>query len=233
MDIEAVRLAILDIAERHRAALESLPNRQYSVLEVGAVFGIAEHYRSNGFKLTYHNPAGGEQFVAKQGTRGNPWNFSRIIASRAAEAIEIHTNLSVQGAHDTGIYCVDVGIAQPGQVPSARPKKPWKCLPNKRLISFAEVKRLVVFPMLLAQFLGIVHEIKPQFLKKPKPRGFGRNQQLPPTLIVLGHYSGNSSEIVSGFKKRGVSFHVAEAYDRRLAAVRGGQQESPIFWDTE
>ncbi len=59
-------------------------------------------------------------------------------------------NLMVRGAHDEGIYCVDVGIVRTGVVPQAvEPEAKWECVPNESLISFAEVKRLLVYPMLL------------------------------------------------------------------------------------
>jgi hypothetical protein len=60
----------------------------------------------------------------------------------------------VRGAHDDGIYCVDVGIVQTGIVPQkVDPKIKWQCAPNESLISFAEAKRLPVYPMHDDEFL--------------------------------------------------------------------------------
>jgi hypothetical protein len=140
-------------------------------------------------------------------------------------------NLMVRGAHDEGIYCVDVGIICPGVVPEKAGKTKWTCVQNESLLSFAEAKRIAVYPMLLAQFIGIVHEIKPEFLRAPSPMGFGRAMQLPPALIALGHFSGNSAAIVNQYRSRSILVCIAESFDMRLAAQRSGKTRSPLYWD--
>jgi hypothetical protein len=117
-------------------------------------------------------------------------------------------------------------------VPDTVGRTRWECIPNDALLSFAEVKRLVVYPMLIAQFIGIVHEIKPEFLGPPIRNGFGSGGHIPPTLIALGTFSGNSKAIVEAFVRRKFQIHVAENYDMRLAQARKDQTRSPLF-DTE
>jgi hypothetical protein len=134
-------------------------------------------------------------------------------------------NLMVQSAHDPGIYCVDVGIVEASAIPFEKPKIKWLCLDNESLITFAEVKKLVVYPMLLAQFLGIVHEIKPGFLSS---FDLDDTAHLAPTLIALGHFSGNASSIVNNYKSRNIYVTIAENYDIRLARVRSGSINSPF-----
>jgi len=202
-------------------------------LELGAVIGVQEHYRAGGFDIQITNPHGSSQFVVKTNAKGAPWNYSRICAVRGMHAVDIHMNLTVRGAHDDGIYCVDVGITSPGSVPGGKGKSKWLCLENKHLRSFAEVKRLVVYPMLLAQFVGIVHEIKPRFLRPPTRNGFGRGEHLPPTLIVLGHYSSNSGGIVRSYPKRNLQINVAENFDVRVAWARSEATRSPLYWDDD
>jgi hypothetical protein len=123
---------------------------------------------------------------------------------------------------------------EPGVVPSSvvRGQK-WTCVENASLITFAEVKRLVVYPMLLAQFVGIVHEIKPGFLQAPLPNGFGRYEHLPPALMALGHFSGNSAAIIHAYDRRSVLLCIAENFDQRIASHRKGKCRSPLYWDTD
>ena len=140
---------------------------------------------------------------------------------------ELHMNLMVRSAHDAGVYCVDVGIVEAGTIPAAKPTGtgPWLCLENQHLVTFAEVKKLVIYPMLLAQFLGIVHEIKPGFLTS------NCGLKLPhisPMLIALGHFSGNAGIIVANYPHRGIHITVVENFDSRLAKVRGDLTSSPF-----
>ena len=232
MNIDAVQSAISDFTRKHRTTFSMLAARQSQLLELAAIVGVDMHYRSNGYASSIRSPEEQGTFVVKTSTRGHPAKYSSIAFEKDGKVTEAHMNLLVRGAHDDGIYCVDVGIVEAGAVPDkVSGKKKWLCVPNKSLLSLVEAKRLVVYPMLLAQFLGIVHEIKPRFLRKPTPKGFGRELQLPPTLIALGQFSGNSKVIVDTYASRSISLCIAENFDVRLALHRRGSARSPFYWN--
>ena len=226
MDLAEVSAAIRRIIRAHRAAFQMVRNDQSKLLELAAITGYAEHYRAHDYDVTIANPPGQKSFIIKTSTRGHPWNFSRFVAVRGEEVVELHMNLMVRSAHDKGIYCVDVGVVKAGCIPSSRPAQPWECLSNESLITFAEVKKLVVYPMLLAQFVGIVHEILPKYLAVARRR---RTSHPPPTLIALGTFSGNSTSIVGSYRSRKINLQIAENYDIRLARLRNSPLTSPFF----
>ncbi len=231
VNADVIARLLARFARRHATTFNEISSMQSMQLELGAVVGVQEHYRANGFDIEVVNPRGATQFIVKTSTRGAPWNYSRIRATRKDRTVDIHMNLMVRGANDNGIYCVDVGITGPDTVPSQKTRMKWLCLENRHLRSFAEVKRLVVYPMLLAQFVGIVHEIKPRFLQAPPRRKYGRNDHLPPTLIVLSHFSGNSGEIIRSYPGRGFQINIAENFDVRVAWARNKEARSPLYWD--
>ena len=225
MDVVEIRQAIKRVIRYHSAAFSHIGSSQPKLLELAAITGIAEHYKSHGYNVRVVNPKGKRTFSVKTSTRGFPWNFSRIGIVKGSESAELHMNLLIRSAHDDGIYCVDVGVVHSGTIPSTRPSTAWVCLDNSNLLTFAEVKKLVVYPMLLAQFVGIVHEILPAFLHSPASI---HPSHPPPILIALGHFSGNSSVIVRNYAARGIRLTIAENYDMRLARVRGGSAGSPF-----
>lgn len=232
MNIDAVQQALRDFTKKHRSTFAMVGARQSQLLELAAIVGVDLHYRSNGYNSTIQSPDSSGTFVVKTSTRGHPSKYSSIVFEKDGNVAEAHMNLLVRGARDQGIYCVDVGIVAAGVVPAkVSVKEKWICVPNEALLSFAEVKRLVVYPMLLAQFVGIVHEIRPEFLAAPVPAGFGRNLHMPPTLIALGHFSGNSKLIVEAYRGRSVTICIAEDFDIRLALQRRGSTRSPLYWD--
>ncbi len=234
MDSRVITNLLKRFAKRHSATFSEIAQRQSMLLELGAVIGVQEHYRAAGFDIRTLNPRDSSEFVVKTSTRGAPWNYSRIRARRDGNAVDIHMNLMVRGAHDEGVYCVDVGIANADSVPLKKSSKgEWICLENRELRTFAEVKRLVVYPMLLAQFVGIVHEIKPRFLVPPLRRRYGRDGHIPPTLIVLGHFSGNSREIVRAYEQRHIQINIAESFDVRVAWARSDRKRSPLYWEAD
>ena len=165
MDVEAVNKALTSFVEKHKAAFTTISARQSQLLELAAIVGVELHYASNGYETKIESPPNAQAFVVKTNTRGHPGKYSLVHMRKENCNYEAHMNLLVRGAHDEGIYSVDVGIAKAGTVPKKIDKKvKWLYTENEDLVSFAEVKRLTVYPMLLAQFVGIVHEIKPAFL---------------------------------------------------------------------
>lgn len=216
MNLANVTSAVKRVIARHSGGFKLIASSQTQLLELASVTGIAEHYRSIGASVKAVNPKGKGGFVVKTSTRGYPWNFSYFECDLAGEKFEIRMNLMVNGAHDDGIYCVDVGIVKSKAVPYSRPSAVWTRVDNSDLITFAETKKLVVYPMLLAQFVGIVHEIKPGFLVA------GATHHLSPTLITIGHLTGNSQAIVNAYWGRNFRILIAHSYDIRLARVRAG-----------
>lgn len=227
MNIDEVENAVRRVLKKHPEALKVVASSQSKLLELAAVTGVAEHFKHRGFKIKVAGKTPAGAFLVKTSTRGYPWNFSRFEIALDDEKMEIHMNLMVRGAHDEGVYCVDVGVVSAGVIPTKKSQEKWVCAPNKALISFAEAKKLVIYPMLLAQFIGIVHEIMPSFLRKIK-MGPAKNPLLPPVLAVLGHYSGNSEKIVSSYRKRGINVMIAENYDYRLMRARK-EKISPFY----
>jgi hypothetical protein len=128
------------------------------------------------------------------------------------------------------MYCVDVGVVRAGAIPREKPTEKWDCLPNADLVTFGESKKLVVYPMLLAQFIGIVHEIKPSYLSF---KSTALSDHPPPTLIALGAFSGNSRAIVSAYPSRNIKLNIAQNYDVRLARVRGSPTPTSPFYSDE
>jgi hypothetical protein len=218
--VDSIRKAI----DNHADALKEIGDSQTKLLELASVTGVVQHFKSLGFEATVSNPSG-TTFRVKTSTRGLPWNFSSFSVQRGNEKLEVHMNLSVRSARDEGIYCVDVAVTAAGAV--VRPPKgdKWVCIDNESLITFAEAKKLVIYPMLLAHFIGIVHEVKPKYLSASDGNIF---EGLPPVLITLGNYSGNSKSIVSNYSTRDISIVIAENYDIRLARVRSGSFNSPF-----
>lgn len=233
MNISAVQASINTFLRRHRQSFANISSNQSKALELALIVGVTAHYKSNGYNVAVVNPRRtASVFRIKTSTRGDPWNFSHIRLEQHGHVYEVHANLVVRSAHDQGKYCVDLAVVKGGAVPTETRRVrggKWEVLDNSDLVTFGEVKKLVVYPMLLAQFIGIVHEIKPVFLYGNRlPRGFRKGKHLPPVLASLGNFSSNSAVIVDAYSRRRFRVTIAENYDMRLAMLRGGR-DSP-FW---
>lgn len=239
MDVSAVQRAVRTFISRHHTAFDRVASRETQLLEVAALAVVAEHYRRHGYTVGPRNLVNGE-FRVKLGSRGRISNFSWFEASDPGGSVEIHANLPVLSAFgsDEGIYVVDVGVvrARPvlGEV-RRNPKtgKGSEYVHNGDLITFVEVKKLVAYPMLLAQFLGIVHELKPAFITQSRrPRGFVRGRHFDPALLTLGHLHPNGRGIREGFRQRGFKLRIVTSLDHRVARLLGQQNSvSPLDAD--
>lgn len=230
MDLAKIKAAVRRVIRRHAEAFEAIGSNQSKLLELASITGFAVHYKAKDFAVRVHNPRGKAYFAIKASTSGDPWNFSYFSARKEDLAVELHMNLKVRSAHDTGVYCVDVGVVTADAIPKAKPAERWDCLPNDALVTFGEAKKLVVYPMLLAQFVGIVHEIKPAFLR---PLTIPQGDHPAPTLIALGHFSGNARAIVDAYRTRNISVNIAANYDVRLASVRWSPAPKSPFYSDE
>jgi hypothetical protein len=228
MNADNVSNAIRLFVRQHRTALDFLNARQTQLLEIGAMVGVVQHYRAYGYNTSIQNPAGTGEFRVKLSTRGHPADYSHVVCERGTTVCELHSNLSVFGGRAAGVYCVDVAIVNSGVVPTAKGKTASQPLQNSDLISFAEAKKLVIYPMLLAQFVGIVHEVTPKFLKRDK-RYRLENDHLHPALIALGSLTPNAGDILRSFKLRRYKITIAELFDIRLSAAARGRNLSPFI----
>jgi len=229
MDPGKVSAAVKSFARHHRMILNDLGNRQTQLLEIGANVAVVQHYRAKGYTTTIHNPAGASEFRVKLGTRGHPADYSRVHCERNGVTCEIHSNLSVEsGRRDHGVYCVDVAVVKEGFVPRRKTKIAPAALTNQHLISFAEAKKLVIYPMLLAHFIGIVHEVTPHFMTSYK-RSEVPDDHLPPTLITLGALTKNGKVIKESFERRKYKVCIADSFDFRLSYARRALTMSPFI----
>lgn len=221
MDIVAVRDALVKFAKRYKTELHSLSSQKSQLLEIGSLAMCAEHYRLAGYTVIPQNEQSGS-FRVKLGSRGYPWNFSWFKCERDGQVIELHANLAVYSKYrqDDGVYVVDVGVSKGGAIPRKKAAQEWRAIENQSLITFAEAKALVIYPMLLAQFIGIVHEITPTFLKACSPCGFREEEHFYPALISVGYLHGTARKIVDAYPERGYLVKVVPDMEGKLSWLR-------------
>lgn len=180
-----------------------------------------QRYSEHGYSVHPRNLVTG-LFRIKKSSNGYPWNFSWYEVRRGRDTFELLTNAKVLGAFggDGGTYVVDVAVLNGGSIQEARDAgKLFGGFANADMLTFIESKALVVYPMLLAQFIGIVLEIKPAFVKGARrPSGHVARGHFDPALVALGTFSANASRIVEHYPARGYRVNVVPRLDAEAAA---------------
>src|SRR4051812_29459425 len=210
----------------HRVRFNMVARRDSQILEIGALCITTRHYQAIGYTVAARNEKGG-RFRVNTNARGRPWNFSHfeLSSADALHTYEVYANLSVRSAYgvDSGQYVVDVAVVKAGSVPKKRPKNKWEGTRNEDLVTFLEAKAIVIYPMLVAQFIGIVHEIKPRFLGFRRPRGFLKQGHFDPTLVSLGYVHGISAGIVDRLPDRKFHIGIVGHFDGAIRRVVASQ----------
>ena len=230
MNVPAVTKALNGYINSHGAQFKRLSHRQSQLLEIGALTVVAKHYEIAGYNVSPQNLAKND-FKVKMSTRGAPWNFSWFQVSGPKGCYEIHANLPVQDAYATegARFVVDVAVIPQGCLPTTvKDRKAWASVVNSDLITFVEAKALVVYPMLIAHFIGIVHELQPRFLSGRRPYGFSARGHFDPALVSLGYLHGTCGKIVSGFRARKCKVKVVPDFDSELSKLAQGLAVSPL-----
>lgn len=223
IDINQIVNDLTEIISNYNVQFYNLERRESQLLELSALIFAAEYYKENGYVVTPKNlTKDTNEFYIKIKANAKPFKYSFFELERNDNKFEIHSNLQVKGCYDdNGIYVVDVAVIREANFPlKPKEQKDWKGIQNKELVTFMEVKKLVVYPMLLAQFVGIVHEIKSEFLNGRLPRNFKKNSHIFPSLIAVGYLSGTSSKIIEGFKKRRYRINIIPDFDKEISYLR-------------
>jgi hypothetical protein len=224
---------VSDFLTRHKAAIYEISRHSTHVFEAVCFVIFARYYEEIGYQLEPENLIE-DKFRFRWTTNGYPWNYSYFAVlspelenEEGSAVFEIYHNQKVTGAwvevekQDEGeippMFAVDIAVAEAGCLPKLPRghKRTYEhyWIENRRLLTFAEAKKLTAYPMLLAQFLGIVHEIKPEFLhvgERELSQAFWEQKHLPPTLLTADHLTSGARQVLKSFHGRELMIRIVE-----------------------
>jgi hypothetical protein len=212
---------IADFLAEHRTTVDNIAASLPHVFEAVCYMLFVRHYEGIGFAVHPRNLLADGRFRFRYSTNGLPWRYSYFeVCERSDDTLgpviaEIWHNQKVQGAWcvqcDAGVFAVDIAVIRPNVLPKLPFRTPAgghrTFAPNADVLTFGESKLLIPYPMLLAQFLGIIHEILPGNVgfsdlgsavsaipvQPPHP---------PPTLFTTGHMSQGTKSILESMLDR-------------------------------
>jgi hypothetical protein len=257
---QKVEQRVSEFLKRHESPMSRVASHVTHVFEAACFVIFARHYEEVGYQLKPRNLLDGK-FRFRYSTAGYPWNFSHFgVLSREQgnndkdrdTLFELHHNQKVAGAwvhtgegDDKALFAVDIAVVRAASLPDLprghkRTDEPY-WVENEHLITFGEAKKLTAYPMLMAQFLGIVHEIKPEFLKVQGwdiPQAFWDEEHPPPTLLTANHLTFGTKQVLHSFKDRDLAIRVVEDVtglpeDALLRKLRGADEEQDSETDEE
>ena len=164
-------------------------------------------YKTNGWRVEIKNPIINkkEVFKLKFNTRGKPSNYSYIVCSKGQRKRQIRHGLRVQtrtnkriNFSSANIVC-DIAVMEDLDIDYYSTDT---ALPNENLIAFGEVKHMSAFAELIAGFIGMVHELKPEKLKRLRIKNWNRTDEISCFLYVSGILYTTAKGMVDTIDKR-------------------------------
>lgn len=223
MTLSKLAIEVSNAIREHKTTFTDINRRRTSLLELSALMLAVQHYERNGYKAI---PRFGEQhkvFRPKWGSGGIPRKYSWWELTRDGSAYEAHLNAPVWDGHggETATFVVDVGIiTAEANIVFDPEKKKLLGFKNDDMATFIESKGIPIFPMLIAQFVGIVHEIVPWAIIGKTPRGFLQKSHFDPALVSNGYPRANTSRLLSGLADRRIRVRVVPAFEQYVEEKR-------------
>jgi hypothetical protein len=222
--------ALEKVIKEYNETFGLLSTKDGALLELSAMMLAVQHYEKSNYKV---KPIISDQvkkktkkgtriaFTPKWGTRGIPKNHSWWEIQRDNVKYEIHMNAPVWDGITgrTGVYVLDVAVIKNEAITiDDNSYNGITGFDNNDVITFMEAKSFPIYPMLVAHFLGIVHEVKPWAMNGKTPNRFLKDSHFDPTLVSRGFPKANVCNILKSLSKRKIKvrvIHNFEAYVQR------------------
>ena len=169
---------------------------------------IVRFYELKGYALNVKNLQAGK-YRYKCSTSGIQSNFSFFEAAARINndtfKFEIQHNLAVQSSHDNQIFTTpDISVIKSGKVKATTKyydsRKTFSFVRNDDLMTFCEVKQYTPFPELIFNFIGIVNELKKEYMLN---EGISHNTlHIAPSLMISGKPNKQTLTIKESLENR-------------------------------
>lgn len=169
-------------------------------------------YRSRGWSVTIIHPKlddddNSKELRLKFSTRGRPGRYSHAVCRKGDEEAHVRHQLRVATRWHTSRnptpanICLDVAVIKPINISHF---STYDYLPNDALLSFGEAKHMSAFAELLESFLGLVHELQPERLKRIRVRAHDPNTRNHPApfLYVSGQLYTTAEGVLWTMERR-------------------------------
>ncbi len=223
---------IKEFANKYKTIVVSQAKRTSEYFEMTCYNYIIRFYELNGYDVSVENLQSGK-YRYKFSPSGIQSNFSHFLATknegRKKKSFEIQHNLAVQSSQDNKIFTTpDIAIIKKGKVKYTKEyydtKTTFSYVENKNLMSFCEVKQFNPFPELLFNFVGVLNELKKEYMND---EGKGHAPaHIAPSLMISGKPNKQTNRIRDSLEARYcVNIFYDLFFNARFIFSKGGINE--------
>ena len=200
---------LTDFSNRYRVLLAEHSKRISDYFEMTCYNLVIRYYEKKGYELEVQNLQAGK-FKFKCSPTGLLKNFSYFKATKKGdhgidEVVYIFHNATAQSAFDKKVFTTpDIVVADTNISAETTDyyitKKTLSYIPKENLVTFCEAKHLTPFPELMVNFIGTVHELKPDCVDDSEEHHV--SEHLAPSLMMSGTFGRSTRRIQKSFENR-------------------------------
>jgi hypothetical protein len=213
-DQEQWKQKLKDLFVSHKAELDSFGTRVNQTFEAAVFAKTIQWHKNNGWRVDIRNPKKKNQYIFKLkfSTRGAPGGYTHVLCEKENELIEIRHQLRAKIYHQPswGVeanICCDIAIIKIVENLNKMPSD--FAIENEDLISFGEAKHMSAYPELIASFVGLVHELRPECLDNIRNNtDFKQSNTVAPFLYLSGYLSGTADAMQTSITERGYNVDI-------------------------
>jgi hypothetical protein len=206
-DQEAVKKELVTFFTNEKANLNNFGSTVNQTFEANVFAKVIKWYQTSGWTVNIVNPMknGRQLFTLKFNTRGAPVHYSYALCTKADKSCQIrhglrthtssYSSLNVKSAN---IVC-DIVIMENVNIDLFGSDS---ALANDKLIAFGEVKHMSAYAELIASFIGLVFELKPDKLKKIRTKRWAKPDNISCFLYVSGILYKTAEGLLETIEKR-------------------------------
>lgn len=206
-DQTSVKTQLKDFFTNEKATINNFGSTVNQTFEANVFAEVIKWYRANGWTVNIISPIinGNPTFKLKFNTRGAPSNYSYAHCTKGDQTCQIRHGLrthtksyDLRNKKSANIVC-DIVIMEDYDIDGFTSDS---AISNDLLIAFGEVKHMSAYAELIASFIGLVHELKPEKLKKIRVRKWQRSDTISSFLYVSGLLYRTAEGLVETIEKR-------------------------------
>lgn len=170
-------------------------------------------YINHGWSVEFKNPHSNNYVKLKYSTRGQPCLYTYALCTKGDQKIQVRHNLRVATRHHrkdlshAANVVLDVAVISDFDLSK---HKTDDHLENSYLVTFGEAKHMSAFAELIANFIGLVHEMLPDKINRLRlyDRSNLQAEHPAPFLYVSGYLYPTAQGIAQTIKERGYDIDV-------------------------
>lgn len=194
VDVDAVKKQLATFFSNNKQDLSLFGNTVNQTFEAFVFAALVNWYSDNGWSVNFHHPQKQNQKIVKLkfSTRGRPDNYTYAICEKKDTRIQIRHQIRVATKHHRVYQSPPANVVLDVAVVADQNLSRYKSedyVDNSALFTFGEAKHMSAFAELIAGFIGLVHELKPDMLLPIRmyPNPVTKREHPSPFLYVSGY----------------------------------------------